>query len=371
MTIKHFVLTLFCIIAFEASLSEAASQNQCLGYYNAVVATTSSFNEVLAVMESNSYPVAKPPLIPITMWKWFGKKLSFFVGQRSGEILKDTRDYRLTPMEKPIHSMGVGLVGNLKMFSSQWSGIFEGGDFPVLARASISQGNPLKLKTDGSAQKRSTAMAIKIFNTMNPDEKVNTANAVFQNNLNGLLNADGTALNFLESAQTNNPNVDFSKVKYSYEWLTLIGVALGSFRNPKDRTSKFPFINPQIRPVHSWGELGVEDPKNINTPTWVKIEPRNQAHSVEESDFRLEIQKSMEANGQIVYDVFASDTKNQSGEIQWQSVGELTYTRAILSEGVDKNLLFHHDSLNSKRSGIKFELPAPTIENQTGSSNFP
>ncbi len=92
-------------------------------------------------------------------------------------------------MEKPIHSMGVGLVGNLKMFPSQWSGIFKGGEFPVLARASISQGNPLKVKTDGSAQKRSAAMAIKVFTTVNPDEKVNTANAVFQNNLNGLLNS--------------------------------------------------------------------------------------------------------------------------------------------------------------------------------------
>ncbi len=123
--------------------------------------------------------------------------------------------------------------------------------------------------------------------------------------------------------------------------------------------------------VHSWGELGVEEPKDIKTPTWVKIEPRKQTHSVEESDFRLEIQKSMEANGQIIYDFFASDTKNVSGEIQWQPVGELTYTRAILSEGVDKNLLFHHDSLNSERSGIKFELPAAKAENQPDSNNIP
>ena len=216
MKLHYCLLSIGFLFSFSTSSSQASTASSCASYYNPVNTTLSSFNEVLVIMESNPYPKDRPPLIPITIWKWVGKKFSFFVGQRSREILKDTRDYRLTPMEKPIHSMGVGLVGNLKMFPSQWSGIFAGGNFPVLARASISQGNPLKVKADGTPQKRSTAMAIKIFNTANPDEKVNTANAVFQNNLNGLLNPDGLALNFLESAQTNNPNVDFSKVNYSF-----------------------------------------------------------------------------------------------------------------------------------------------------------
>ena len=195
------------------------------------------------------------------MFKWIGNRLTFIVARRSREILKDKRDYRAVGMNKPIHPMGVGLTGTLSMQKSRWSGLFRGGTFPIIARASISQGNPFKFKSNGESQVRSTAMAIKVFSSLDPNAKVQTANAVFQNNLNGLLGRDGQPLNFLESPQTNQPGLHFSKIKHAYEIETLLGVAYGSIVSPRDHMSRIPFINPQIRPVHSWAEMGKPIPE--------------------------------------------------------------------------------------------------------------
>jgi hypothetical protein len=324
-----------------------------------------SFKEIVAVMEKNPYNLDQLPVIPLQMFKWIGKKLTYFVAQRSREILVDKRDYREVGMEKPIHPMGVGLTGQLVMTKSRWSGIFRGGQFLIAARASISQGVPFKYDSNGKMQVRSTAMAIKIFNTTDDGQSVKTANAVFQNNLNGLLGRDGKPLNFLESAQTNQPGIDFSKVKMGYQIETLLGVAYGSIANRKDHMSKVPFINPQIRPVHSWSELGENDPRNVKTPTWVKIVPKTTGPIVDENDFRIEIAKTLSRDGVIEYELFAADQQDSKGGIQWEKVGNITFTRSILSEGVDKYLLFPHDTLNSNYTGQKFEIPAPSKQMDT------
>lgn len=367
----HRRLTIGCVAKFAiAGLLAFAPQGQAAAGACSQVFTgsnqPSSYNEVLAAMERAPYDEKNLPVIPIQMWKFIGKQMSFFVGKRSKEILNDTRDVRAEPMEKPIHPMGVGLVGVLRMHPSSWSGVFAGGEFPVLARASISQGNPYKTLPDGTPQKRSTALALKIFNTKDPNQKVKTANPVFQNDLNGKIGNDGkSALNYLESAQTNQPNLDFTKIRKSYEFLTLLGVAFGSFSTPSDRMAKFPYINPQIRPVHSMAELGVRHPSDVKTPTWIQIKPRLKESPVEHSDFRLEMTETLERDSQIVYDISVSDVRDDAGNIQWVPVGELVFNRAILSEGVDKNILFSHDKLNSDFTGEKFKIPEPSRQHRS------
>jgi hypothetical protein len=322
--------------------------------------THSSFDDVVAVMNRRPYDVGNLPVIPLQMFKWLGNRLSFLVAKRSKEILIDKRDYREVGLEKPIHPMGVGLTGKLVMKPTRWSGLFRGGEYLVAARASISQGNPFKIQADGRAQLRSTAMAVKVFGT--PADRgldVRTANAVFQNNLNGLLGSNGEPLNYLESTQTNQPGIDFSKVNQAYQWETLLGVAYGSVMNRKDHMSKVPFINPQIRPVHSWSEFSETDPRTVKTPTWVMLKPVLTNMPLNESDFRLEITKTLERDGQLKYELFAADQQDSRGKIQWESVGSMIFDHSILSEGVDKNLLFPHDSLNSGFTGLKFAIPQP------------
>jgi hypothetical protein len=236
--------------------------------------TQSSFKDVVSVMERNPYDINQLPIIPAQMFNWVENKLVFFVGQRSAQILTEKKDFREIPMNKPIHPMGIGLTGITYITNpTKWTGIFRGGVYRVAARASISQDNPFKLTKNGKAQKRSTAFALKIFSTIDgqiiEDKVVRTGNAVFQNNLNGLLESDGKALNFLESTQTNMPAIDFTKISQLYEVETLLGVAFGSVVNSNDRMTKVPFINPQIRPVHTLAEMGETNKNLVRTPTWV------------------------------------------------------------------------------------------------------
>jgi hypothetical protein len=339
-----------------------------------------SYNQVLSIMKMKPYSIESLPVIPLQMWKWFGNRLSFFVAKRSFEIIQKSkddspRDFREIGMDKPIHPMGVGLEGTLHINPTRWSGLFSGGTFPVLARASLSQGNPFKQKSNGDLQVRSTALAIKVFGTNDLDKKVKTINTVFQNDLNGLLGPEGAvpvsgrtgALNYLDSAQTNMPSLDFTKIRESYEVLTLVGVALGAFKTPKDRTKSAPFVNPQIRPVHSMAEFGIIDPEQVRTPTYIKIKPVLNDRPVEDSDFRLEIAKTLERDKKIVYEIYLADKKDGHGKIIWEQVGNLTFTNAILSQSIDQNLLFPHDRLNSDFTGKPFELP----ENQNQYNSVP
>ena len=73
-----------------------------------------------------------------------------------------------------------------------------------------------------------------------------------------------------------------------------------------------------------------------------------------------QISKTLERDGQIIYEISAADRQDSNGLIQWEPVGRMIFTSAILSSGVDQNLLFPHDTLNSKFTGQPFEIPAPS-----------
>lgn len=321
-------------------------------------AIQATFQEVVGVMEHNPYSPEALPVIPLRMWSFARKGLDFVVGRRSTDILRNRLDYRTQGEPKPIHPMGVGLSGRIRIPpGGRFSGIFAGADLPVIARASISQGQPHRYREDGQPQKRSTALALKVF-PGRVDQPVKTLNAVFQNDLNGLLRANGEPLSYLQSAQSNHPSLDFSKIREAYEVWTLLGVAVGSFRAPRDGQRGFPYINPQIRPVHSMAEFNVARPEDVRTPVWVQIRPRLSRDPVPESDFRLEILRTLERDGGLVYDLFAADKRDGRGQPVWEKIGEIEFDRAYLGAGVDQNLLFAHDNLNSEFTGRPFEIPA-------------
>ncbi len=95
--------------------------------------------------------------------------------------------------------------------------------------------------------------------------------------------------------------------------------------------------------------------------TYKKIRPLAKAHFLpfqSHSSFNHVV----EAMNQGPYDpdhLYAADQQDSGGRIQWEQVGQITYDKAILSAGVDKLLLFPHDTLNSAFTGERFEIPAP------------
>lgn len=330
--------------------------------------TPVSYNEVLAQMEKGRYEKDDLPTIPLQMFRFFKKGLmDFFVGRRSKEILTKGADFREVGQNKPIHPMGVGVKGRIHFKETKYSGLFSGGDFPILGRFSISQGNPVKKKQrtwlqrlmgkPASDENRSVAAALKVFPTENPNEKVVTANAVFQNDLNGEL-----LENYIDGVMTNQPQLNFLKIRKSYEIFTLLGVAKGALSNPNDLKKSFPYINPQVRPLHQFAEMGVSDPADVVVPTWIKIQAVDGQEIKKADDFRNELDETISQDG-LRYQIFLSDSVDEQGEIIWEEAGEITLEESILSEGVDKNLLFYHDALRSPFSGEMIDpdvVPKPT-----------
>ena len=319
-----------------------------------------SYNEVLGIMKMDPYDINHLPIQPITLFKNIGQGLipSFNVAKRSHEILDEKKDYRTVGEPKPIHPMGVGLEGVLNMKPTRWSGAFAGGTFRVLARASISQGNPfMHDPKTGKPQTRTSALALKIFPSGSLDAPQKTAHVVLNNDLNGLLDPKGQPMNWTAVSMTNQPTFQVTKIRKLYEVLTLMGVAYGSLTSHLDRIQKAPYINPLLRPVHGLSEMGVKDPAQVHTPIWIMFSPSPSLETVPADDFRLEIVKTLERNQGLEYDVYVCDTLDQNGERIWERVGNLHLQNPLLTRGVDQNLLFPHDSLKSSMTGQALQMP--------------
>ncbi len=333
-----------------------------------------SYSEVLSIMEKGKYE-SELPITPITLFKFVAGKLkdSFFGLKRSNEILSQGLDYRLKGQVKPIHPNGVGMEGKVVFTNTKYSGLFSGSEFPALARFSISQENPHKkvkkslfrkiFNLPEKDQARSVSLALKVFPTNDKNKKVVTANAVFQNDLNGevLVDANGNKTNnFLDGVLTNQPRLDVRKIRKPYEVFTLIAVAISALKNPNDRLKKLPIINPQIRPLHQLGESQVISPSEVNTPIWMKIQVDSDER-FDISDFREEINPENFSDGRLKYKVFLANEIDSNENIIWEEAGHLEFHRAIYSEGVDQNILFHHSSLTSDFTGITMEAPTVPV----------
>lgn len=329
-----------------------------------------SYNEVLEIMKKDPYPVGRAPTIPLQMFRFFKNIfVDFFVGRRSKEILTKGADYRTIGANKPIHPMGVGVEGKMVFHSTKYSGAFRGGEFPLLGRFSISQGNPSKYKKrtwleramgkPAKKEARSVAAAFKIFPTADKNEAVVTANAVFQNDLNGEV-----LEHFTDGVMTNHPQLNALKIRHSYEIFTLLGVAKGALSSPNDLKKNFPFMNPQLRPLHQYAEMGEVDPSHVRTPTWIKIQAEDSLEPIARDDFREELVETVAQKG-LRYQIFLADEVDEQGEIIWEEAGYMDFTNTILSRGVDQNLLFHHDGLRSPFTGEMIDpdtIPKPIRE---------
>jgi|GEM_PF-2844037 len=333
-----------------------------------------SYNEVLAIMKKDPYPVGRAPTIPLQMFRFFKKGLiDFFVGRRSKEILTQGADYRTIGLNKPIHPMGIGVEGKMVFNNSKYSGAFRGGEFPLLGRLSISQGNPSKYKERTWLQKvmgrpakdetRSVAAAFKLFPTANRNEKVVTANALFQNDLNGEV-----LENYIDGVMTNQPQLNVLKIRQSYEIFTLLGVAKGALSNPNDLKKSFPYMNPQLRPLHQYAEMGIDDPSDVVTPAWIKIQAFDGQEVIKRDDFREELAETISQKG-LRYQIFLADEVDKEGNILWEEAGYMEFSNTILSRGVDQNLLFFHDSLKSPFTGDTIDPGAVPIPKRVETSN--
>lgn len=174
--------------------------------------------------------------------------------------------------------------------------------------------------------------------------------------------------NYIDGVMTNQPQLNILKIRQAYEIFTLLGVAKGALSNPNDLKKSFPYMNPQLRPLHQYAEMGVDDPSDVVTPAWIKIQAEDGQEVIKRDDFREEIAETISQKG-LRYQIFLADQVDKDGNFIWEESGYMEFSKTILSRGVDQNLLFFHDGLKSPFTGDLIDPGAIPVPKRVKSSD--
>ncbi len=241
------------------------------------------------------------------------------------------QDDILPPFTKLLHANGVCLKGKWIIDrENPYSGYFrQGSDGVIIARSSVA----LSATTKGNY--RAFGMAGKIYPTTNFDheELLRPANFFVIDDLAGTL-----APQYTQTEMTNEPNVS---VRVGDVFLAPIALAASKAFGAADK-------NPGIRQLYEISELGEEDTSISKTPTWMKISASPTTPNIDLLDFRTELAGQIYAYGKVEFDIAVADDTNFLGDKNWQEIGKIIFDEAIISEGCDFQLHFHHPPFRSK-----------------------
>ena len=328
----------------------------------------SSYNDVLAALIRDPYTPGNLPTIEIVNFDF--SKMTFDVGNRSRDILKERRVILSEYRRKPIHPMGIPIKGKFVIFepsNTNYTGVFRGGEFDVLGRFSLSQGNPyrheprtrrqIRRNQPAIPQVRSMTMGLLVFDPNVPKDQTSPiVSLVLQDDLNGVVNEQtGQANYFLERAVTNQPVFDpgklLTKEARLYHFGTLAGVFFGALQNNfekpeaegKGPASKTLGVDPLLRPPHGLANFGETDPNSVRPPVWIKFQPRVAHEDISKrDDFRMEIYETL-YKGPIVYDILAAHIIDAFGEPIWSPIGYFEVEEAFFpSRGADEGIVVPH-----------------------------
>jgi hypothetical protein len=267
--------------------------------------------------ETKSHPYTTLPQYEVSMGKLFtwSKNLILDDAQRT---LKSRADI-LPSFEKLAHPNGVCLKGVWEIHTKNpYSGYFKlHSKALVVARVSSAMSNTK------SGEIRAFGFAGKLFPTTNP-QKINkepSANFFTIDDLGGT-----DAKYFSDVTLTNAPSISTNSEVLKH---LLYALKVAKAFAKADSHS-------EIRQLYEISELGEKG--KVTTPKWIKIstphQPLNPA-----IDFRDEL--TLKKGQKFVLDIAVAHEKK--GEvIQWKTIGTMTFTSSVVSEGCDKRLHFHH-----------------------------
>lgn len=227
-------------------------------------------------------------------------------------------------LPKRLHPNGVCVSGVWKMsektpytglLGSQATGLFIG-------RISVAMGNTL------ASEKRGFGFAGKIFNTLDKDQPILSANFF---TVDVLL---GTRLpHALDAAMTNEPEIGFD--------FSLIGLGLkiGTILSMADS-------NPGFRPLTQLATSGIQSTESPIQPRWIRVRAEKPPIMNKEPDFRREIKRALEENKILIYSIEVSNvTSNRNAHSGWNRIGSIELDQAQVSYGCDRRLHFSHPKL--------------------------
>jgi len=284
----------------------------------------SRFSEVWSQVASDPYPTL--PAYQVSLASFFGFLQNHLLAA-SRRTLSDHSDL-LPWFRKLLHPNGVCLAGTWEITEpTPYTGYFRQGSRALLiARASTA------LTATRRGQYRAFGFAGKLFPTLDPQARVETANFFTIEDLGGTLRD-----HFLDALNTN----DIIKISINASGFANgpVGVAVAQAFAIADQT--LDVAQTLVRQLYPIAELGEADPSDAVAPRWMLITGADDVPRVSAADFRDELRVARYPDG-LRFDIWVADQGTRLGSKQWRRIGQIAIDADAVSDSCDHRLHFSH-----------------------------
>jgi hypothetical protein len=234
---------------------------------------------------------------------------------------------------KLIQPNGICFAGRWRIDApSPYTGLLAtGAQALAIVRASVSLGETSR------GQRRSFAMAIKLFPTDDAEAVVPTANLFVMDSVAGSMTP-----HFLDAVLDNDPDLG------GLPSFAHLGLAL---RIRSDLTAVDRALSPDgpdltYRPVTAAATAGLASDATSVSPRWLRLSVRAGTPRVDAIDFRDELRLSRYPEGRLGWEVEAAAAHPRGkGAAAWQRIGTLGLSESVTSRTCDARLHFAHPLL--------------------------
>lgn len=281
----------------------------------------STFREVRDQIFSDPYDSL--PSYKITIGSFWGLRNLLLMASR--RALREKHDI-VPHFQRLVHPLGIALTGKWRITEgSPYTGMFrKGTEALIIVRCSVLLYETLQ------GQFRGFAFAGKLFPTLNPDERVKTADFFTIDVL------AGTQAKYYTGVElSNHPPLGFNSDVFRLFWV--ITATFAAFIRAN--------WNPVFRPTYPVAECGARAGEAVKSPQWMMVKGWEGCGRVDTPDFRNELRVENYPDRKLIFDVFTADTKLPSGARDYKRIGDITLDESVTSDSCDHRLKFRHPPL--------------------------
>ena len=272
----------------------------------------SSFAELWREVSSDAYEL---PHYEVTLQAFFAG-LRYRLAEAGRRTLADERDL-LPPFRKLIRPNAICLAGRWTIREANpYSGLFRPGtEALILARASVA------FSVTETGHYRSFGMAGKLFPTLDPQQRVRTAN-FFVIDDNGGTRTE----NYLDAPMTTRPGLSINPSSLRHLPL-LLAITIAQ---------RLADAHSETRQLYPLSEMRVSDRDRVRTPRFLRVLGAP-GERIEARDFRDQLRTARFA-APIRFELAVRDAEREP----WQRLGHIEFDRDVVSDTGDHRLHFSH-----------------------------
>ncbi|NIW86348.1 MAG: hypothetical protein GWN09_07080 [Gammaproteobacteria bacterium] len=257
---------------------------------------------------------------------------------RLREAARRTLESRTDLIEFPagrklLQPNGICFTGQWRITEpSPYTGLLATGAHALaVARASVS------LSETTRGHRRAFSLAVKLFPTRDPSERVPTANLLTMVSILG-----SRAKHFLNVALDNEPPLG------GWPGLgdLLLGLRIRADLKAAEAAVTGGRTDIDYRPLTPLASAGLPAGPGPVAPRWLRLRVAAETPRVDADDFRDELRLNGYPGGVLAWEIEVADgTPGAKATAEWRQLGELLLTEDFLSVGCDARLHFAHPRL--------------------------